>query len=130
MVLGDLIDFHRREDKPVHWRMFDRNQFMAEELRDDPCCIAGLVAVGSPRRVKRSLIQTYQFDLSQECKLRPGDAEVMFQGALRIKFILAEPNPDRGELQLKMSGHKLDQQCPGRVHGGSCWSCSIRFPGF
>lgn len=115
VVLGDLIDFHRREDKPLHWRMFDRNQFTAGELRDDPCCIAGLAAVGSPRRVKRSLIQTYEFDPSQECKLRPGaDTEVMFQGALTTKFILAELNPDRGELQLKMSVQKQDQQCGGK----------------
>ena len=25
-VLGDLIEFHRREDKPLWWKMFDRDQ--------------------------------------------------------------------------------------------------------
>ncbi len=32
-VLGDLIEFHRREDKPRFWKMFDREQATAEELR-------------------------------------------------------------------------------------------------
>jgi len=30
----DLLDFHRREEKPMWWRMFDR-VCTAEELRDD-----------------------------------------------------------------------------------------------
>lgn len=33
-TLGDLIDFHRREQKPVWWRMFDRASATPEELRD------------------------------------------------------------------------------------------------
>ena len=42
-----------------------------------------------PRIRKQSLIQTYQFDPSQECKLRADEeTEVMFCGALKTKFTL------------------------------------------
>ena len=57
-VLGDLIEFHRREDKPLWWKMFDREQAPAEELRDDPSCVQGITTVGSPRIRKQSLIQS------------------------------------------------------------------------
>ena len=52
VVLADLIDFHRREEKPMWWRMFDRAEATPEELRDDPGCIEGVQAVGSPAAEK------------------------------------------------------------------------------
>jgi uncharacterized protein len=113
-VLGDLIDFHRREDKPLFWRMFDRDAFTAEELRDDHCCVEGITAVGSPRVEYRSLIQTYEFDPSQECKLRADEkSKVMFCGALETKFALVEIEPERGVLQLKKSRKALLAECGG-----------------
>ena len=72
-VLADLIDFHRREEKPMWWRMFDRADAIPEELRDDPGCIEGIQAIGSTATEKQSLVQTYSFDPSQECKLAAGD---------------------------------------------------------
>jgi predicted RecB family nuclease len=114
-VLGDLIDFHRREDKPLSWRMFDRDAFTPEELRDDHCCVEGLTAVGLPRAENRSLIQTYDFDRSQECKLQAGDrSRVMFCGALRIKFNLVGFDHARGLLQLKKSIKALREECGGQ----------------
>jgi predicted RecB family nuclease len=113
-VLGDLIEFHRREDKPRSWKMFDRDQATAEELRDDPCCVEGITAVGTPRIRKQSLIQTYQFDPSQECKLRADDeTKVMFCGALDAKFTLVAINYDSGELELKLSRKALLARCGG-----------------
>ena len=72
MVLADVIDFHRREEKPMWWRMFDRAEATPEELRDDPACIEGMQAIGSPVPEKQSLVQAYRFDPSQECKLAAG----------------------------------------------------------
>ena len=72
VVLADLIDFHRREEKPMWWRMFDRAAAMPDELRDDAGCIEGVQAVGSPAPEKQSLVQTYRFDPAQECKLAAG----------------------------------------------------------
>lgn len=73
LALAELTDFHRREEKPVWWRMYDRAQATADELRDDSGCIEGIVAVGSRKPVARSFVQAYTFDPLQECKLEADD---------------------------------------------------------
>jgi predicted RecB family nuclease len=117
-VLGDLVEFHHREDKPMWWRMFDRNQFTPEELRDDPSCVEGITAVGLPRLSKQSLVQKYCFDPSQDCKLRTSDeSEVMFCGTLETKFRLVAIDHECGELRLKKSVNALIAECAGKFPG-------------
>ena len=41
-LVGWLVEFHRREEKPMWWRMFDRHEMTVEELFDDRDCLAGL----------------------------------------------------------------------------------------
>jgi predicted RecB family nuclease len=114
MVLADLIDFHRREEKPMWWRMFDRAKATPEELYDDPACLAGLSAMGSPEVDKQSLIQAYRFDPSQECKLAAGDrSRVMFTHNLNVKFTLRELDPSKGILNLKIGKKTLHEKCEG-----------------
>jgi predicted RecB family nuclease len=113
IVLADLIDFHRRENKPMWWRMFDRAEATLEEMRDDSGCIENLQAHGACVTEKRSLLQTYHFDPSQECKLDAGDM-VMFNFVLSTKFTIAAINLDAGEIVLKISKKKLDDSCQGR----------------
>ena len=85
-----------------------------QELRDDPCCVEGVTAVGIPVPAKRSLIQTYQFDASQDCKLRADDEhEVRFCGALDTEFTIVKLDFNRGELQLKKGSEKLMEECGG-----------------
>ena len=112
VVLADLCDFHRREEKPMWWRMFDRAAATAEELRDDSGCIEGVQAVGSPKIEKLSLFQTYRFDPSQECKLDTGD-RVMFTHNLDAKLTLLSLDVARGELQLKASKKLLSERLGG-----------------
>ncbi len=114
VVLADLIEFHRREEKPMWWRMFDRAQATAEELRDDPGCIEGVQAVGSPTPEKLSLVQAYRFDPSQECKLAAGDrSRVMFAHNLEAKFTLSALDASVGELQLKVGKKGLNEKFGG-----------------
>jgi len=114
VVLADLIDFHRREEKPMWWRMFDRATATSEELRDDPGCIEGIQAVGSPTTEKQSFVQTYRFDPSQECKLAAGDrSKVMFAHNLEAKFTLSMLDASEGELQLKIGKKGLTEKFGG-----------------
>jgi uncharacterized protein len=109
VVLADLIDFHRREEKPMWWRMFDRAKATSEELRDDPGCIDGVQTVGFPSPEKQSLAQTFRFDPSQECKLAAGDrSKVMFTHNLDAKFTLSTLDASKGELQLKIGKSSLN----------------------
>jgi len=109
VVLADLIDFHRREEKPLWWRMFDRAKAASEELRDDPGCIEGIQAIGSPVTEKQSLAQTYRFDPSQECKPAAGEkSRVMFTHNLEAKLTLSALDTSKGGLQLKVSKKVLN----------------------
>lgn len=114
MTLADLLDFHRREEKPMWWRMFDRVKATAEDLRDDSGCIEGIRAIGSPTTEKRSQVQTYSFDPSQECKLAAdGKATVMFSHNIEGKFALTVLDMSEGKLQLKISNKALDEKFGG-----------------
>ena len=113
VTLADLIDFHRREEKPMWWRMFDRTSATADELRDDPACIEGITAVGSPTEEKHSLVQRYRFDAAQECKLS-SDAKVMFTHKLQAKFTLVGLDSSTGELQLKIGKKSLAGKFDGQ----------------
>jgi uncharacterized protein len=101
VVLADLIDFHRREEKPMWWRKFDRAKAAPEELWDDSACIEGVKAIGVPESDKRSLVQSYRFDPSQECKLAAGSM-VMFTHDLDTKLTLTYLDAATGELKLRL----------------------------
>ncbi|MCX7699547.1 MAG: TM0106 family RecB-like putative nuclease [Gemmataceae bacterium] len=68
----DLLEFHRREEKPAWWSYFDRREQMDEELIDDLDCLIGLELEGEPKQEKQSLIYTYRYP-PQETKIRVGD---------------------------------------------------------
>lgn len=112
LALADVIDFHRREQKPMWWRMFDRTEATDEELRDDSGCIQGVEAVGSPIGERLSLIQSYCFDPSQECKLKVDD-KVMFAHNIDGKFTVTDLDLEDGTLKLKISKKALDEKFEG-----------------
>ncbi|MEO8426504.1 MAG: TM0106 family RecB-like putative nuclease [Verrucomicrobiota bacterium] len=114
IVLADLIDFHRREEKPMWWRMFDRVEATSEELRDDPGCIEGIQAVGSPAVEKLSLVQAYAFAPEQDSKLAAGDkTHVMFSFNLEAKLKLVELDASAGTLALKVGRKGLTEKFGG-----------------
>jgi uncharacterized protein len=69
-----LLDFHRRADKPAWWALFDRMDREEGELIDDPQCLAGLLQDPAypPRADKQSTVYTYLAP-EQESKLASGD---------------------------------------------------------
>ena len=73
-LLADLLDWYRREDKPVWWEYFHRVYDCDEDaLYEDTEAIAGLEYVGVARIEKRSTVHRYRFDPAQEFKIGPGD---------------------------------------------------------
>jgi predicted RecB family nuclease len=112
LVIGDLLDFHRREQKPMWWRMFDRAFSTHDELRDDPACIEGMEKQGKPEIEKKSLVQRYTFDPSQELKIGADDS-VMFTHNLNASFKVVAIDGVQGELKLKISQKGLKEKCLG-----------------
>jgi len=88
-LVADLVEFHRREQKPQWWALFDRQDREEDELVDDTECLAGLQLVGDPVPEKRSFVHTFHFP-PQETKLRKGDKPVIIdtlEGAGTIESI-------------------------------------------
>jgi uncharacterized protein len=70
--LAWLLEFHRRESKPVFWRMFDRLGLSHVELLDDLDCLALCERTErepfKPTPRARNLAYEYHFDPAQEFK--------------------------------------------------------------
>ena len=101
-----LLDFHRRADKPVYWALFARMDMTEEELREDGECLAALTAdaANPPRRDKRSIIYTYVYP-EQETKLRTGVDVTRTDTAERLGKVTIDADSHRVMLRL---GEKKD----------------------
>jgi uncharacterized protein len=105
-LLLDLSQFHKREDKPAYWAIFDRLAQESEELLDDLECIQGLEAVGPPEQVTRqSFERTYSFP-PQETKLRAGKTPCVKPAAMPEDINLRSIDHDAGTLVLRRSTAK------------------------
>ncbi|WP_131775173.1 TM0106 family RecB-like putative nuclease [Legionella cincinnatiensis] len=71
-VMAWSIEFHRRESKPVFWRLFDRLGLSEEELLEDIDCLAHCQRTEKPPYKSapkaRNLVYEYSFDPDQEFK--------------------------------------------------------------
>lgn len=105
-LLLDLNSFHKREDKPAWWAIFDRLAQESEELLDDLDCIQGLEAVGAPVKVTaKSFERTYRFP-PQETKLRAGKKACVKPATMPEDVDLREIDADAGTLVLRRSTAK------------------------
>jgi predicted RecB family nuclease len=71
-LFGQCLEFHRREQKPMWWRMFDRMGATIDELEDDADCLAycqrTTLAPFKSTPKARNLSYQYQFPRDQEWK--------------------------------------------------------------
>jgi predicted RecB family nuclease len=74
-LVGQLLDFHRREAKPEWWFQFTHCELPGEELIEDSQCLGGLERDPTvpPFQEKRSMVHTYCFP-PQDFKMKKGDA--------------------------------------------------------
>ena len=69
-TLAHLVEFHRREAKPVWWSMFDRQKKSHEALVEDGDCLGACTRTSTPRiSIKQSFAYEYRFAPDQETKL-------------------------------------------------------------
>ncbi len=73
-LTAQLLDFHRRADKPAWWAMFDRQTWDDETLIEDVECLGGLQfdPEHPPLRDNKSIVWTYTYP-PQDTKLKTGD---------------------------------------------------------
>ncbi|HHT9830909.1 TPA: TM0106 family RecB-like putative nuclease [Legionella pneumophila] len=108
--LAWMLEFHRRELKPLFWRLFDRLGLSEEELFDDLDCLAFCKrterAPFKPTSRAKNLAYEYQFDPMQEFK---GAADYFYLLGLKdengknvkVKFCSEESNLENGVIVLQ-----------------------------
>ncbi len=91
-----LLDFHRREQKPAWWAFFARADMTEAELIEDPDCLGGLslAADTPPVALARSLQYTYRYP-AQESKLRTGSSCVDVQSGASLSNLVVDRDTRR-----------------------------------
>src|SRR5215218_10100247 len=72
-LLGDLVGWHRREDRPAWWEVYRLQDLDAEELERDGTALGVLSFVGYLGPEKRSHLYEYSFPV-QDTKVSTGEA--------------------------------------------------------
>ncbi len=106
-----LLDFHRRADKPAWWELFARMDKSEEELLDDPECLAGLVPdpVNPPQKAQRSVVYTYLAP-PQETKLASGDSCTRTDTAEPLGKLTFDEASRRVQIRLGPSKQPLSER--------------------
>ncbi|MDD2685061.1 MAG: TM0106 family RecB-like putative nuclease [Gallionella sp.] len=91
-----LLDFHRRTEKPAWWAMFARMEMTEDELLEDGECLAGLMpdTENPPRPDKRSTVYTFLFP-EQGSKLKTGDSATLTQTAETVSELTVDEEARR-----------------------------------
>jgi uncharacterized protein len=117
-ILGQLLEYHRREDRPVWWHFFRRLEASEEQLFDDSEAIAGLEPAGlPPEKVKKSLVHTLKFP-AQQHKLGPGEA---VDPATEHGEDIVEIDDARGLLRVRRGPKFADEPLPRALIPGGPW---------
>jgi len=110
-TLAWSLEFHRRENKPLWWRLFDRMGWSEIELYDDMDCLAGLVRTEKeayfPPRARSAKVYEYSFDPNQP--FRGQSRNFCILGEDDLKATLFEYSPDTGIISFKTSKPLPDQ---------------------
>ena len=99
-ILANLCLYHKRENKPAYWRLFDRLESTDEELVDDLDCLGDLVATGEIEEITtKSSAYTFSFDPNSRNKIKE-EIQCVKQDT-NINVTVHEMNSNDGNIKLK-----------------------------
>lgn len=111
-LLAHFLEFHKREDRPMWWRRFDRQKKSADELYDDLDCLAGLKRTTRPvYDINRSAAHEYSFDPDQDTKLDEGDSCLFLHDLSGTRIC----NVDRKKGLLSVVVSKVKNSSPAEI---------------
>ncbi|MBH3430225.1 TM0106 family RecB-like putative nuclease [Pseudomonas alkylphenolica] len=91
LLTFQLLDFHRRADKPTWWQLFSRQDMTTEELLEDIESLAGLRRTSTPPEpIDRSFLFEYSFE-PQESKMRAGSQGVIAKSLASVQLVNVDP---------------------------------------
>src|SRR5215218_8964360 len=117
-LAAQLLEYHRREARPVWWHYFRRLESTPEELVADPEAIGDLRPTGAePRPVAKSLAYEFEFP-TQQHKLGPGG--VVDPETERGEEIF-EIDEGTGRLWIKRGHKRSEEPLPRALIPGGAW---------
>ncbi|TMK98896.1 MAG: TM0106 family RecB-like putative nuclease [Actinobacteria bacterium] len=116
-LMAQLLNYHRREEKPAWWAYFARLEQSPEELVDDPEAIGNLAPdpESEPVADERSFIYTLRFP-EQEHKLSPGGDIV--DPVSEKDVDVAEIDDARGILRMRRAQNRAEEPLPAALIPG------------
>ena len=123
VLLADLLDWHRREDKPAWWRYFYVRELSPAELIGEPDALGGLAGGEVVDQVNRSVVRRFSFP-PQEHRFSCGQAAYDVEtGRGWSVWAVDDAN---GTIELKI-GNAYDGPLPaGLVEGGPIGTRELR----
>src|SRR5580693_293628 len=123
VLLADLLDWHRREDKPAWWRYFSVRELSPAELIGEPDALGGLTGGEIVDYVHRSVVRRFSFP-PQEHRFSCGQAAYDVEtGRGWSVWAVDDAN---GTIELKI-GNGYDGLLPaGLVEGGPIGTRELR----
>ncbi|MGY1988048.1 TM0106 family RecB-like putative nuclease [Blastococcus sp. SYSU DS0669] len=106
-LLGDLVGWHRREDRPAWWEVYRLQDLDAEELERDGTALGGLTFVRYLGPEKKSSLYEYMFPV-QDTKLSAGDEAFDVDTAKKVGTVF-ELDAAAGRLVLKTTAAEPPQ---------------------
>jgi predicted RecB family nuclease len=117
-TLAQLLEYHRREDRPVWWHYFRRVEATDDELLGDSEAIAGLEPTdAAPEPDKKSLIHTLSFP-AQQHKIAAG--EFVDPATERTEHVV-DVDDAHGVLRLRRGPKFIDEPLPRALMPGRPW---------
>jgi uncharacterized protein len=107
-LLADLLEWHRREDKPAWWRYFYLRGLGPAELIEEPDALGGLTGGAVVRELKRSVVRRFAYP-PQEHRFGVGDTAL--DSATEKGWAVLAVDDARGEIELKI-GKRYDGPLP------------------
>ena len=105
-LLADLLEYHRREEKPQWWEFFHHKGLDEEELLEDTDTIGGLEPVGEPEDDGQSLVYTLSFP-AQEHKIGGEALDPAGEKSYRVKV-----DDEHGLVRLWRGKRRDDEPLP------------------
>ncbi|HKR98261.1 MAG TPA: TM0106 family RecB-like putative nuclease, partial [Candidatus Dormibacteraeota bacterium] len=118
VLLANVLDWHRREQRPEWWEYFARLEKNEEALRDDTHAVAGLEPVG-PAVVERGPeLQEYAFDPAQETRVEEGDDSWVDPATGNRAGTVVSLDRVHGRLTLRRTARAVEQGHPAALVPG------------
>jgi RNase_H superfamily/AAA domain len=108
-LLAQLLEYHRREEKPQWWEYFHHLGLDDEELIEDGDTIGGLELLGDPEPDKHSLVYTFSFPV-QEHKIGREAVDPATEKRCNITV-----DDELGLVRLRRGKKRVDEPLPAAL---------------